>query len=662
MISDGKLQNGLRLELGSGADHFTMQRGSFSYRQTSGEWRRARLFQKKRGADQTELWYFDPKSAQKICLVLQNEPNRLTIRWKGCIPDGVNRFRLTFKTGKDEHFYGCGETYAKFDLAGESVRIWVAEHQNSRRISQKMVREKLIGPHPNHTLPFDQYESYYAQPTFVSSAKYFLCADTDAYCAFDFRTKGQVTLLLEQAPQITIGWADSFLQLSENLTALLGRARMLPTWLLGGGILACQKGTESIKRRVDKTRGAGAEIVGVWCQDWCGCRKTKFGYQVMWNWHYDAGLYPALPETIAELRERGIRFLGYINPFLAIEGDVYREAAERGYCVKDKDGKDYLVTITTFPAAMIDLTNPDACAWYKDLIKKNMIGIGMSGWMADFGEYLPVDCVLADGEDPALAHNTWPARWAKLNREAIRESGVQDEVFFFTRAGHTGTLAASDMMWTGDQHVDWSVDDGLPSVIPATLSLAMSGFAITHSDVGGYTTQLSMRRTKELLMRWEEMCAFSPLMRCHEGNQPDNNVQVDDDEELLAQFARCTVWHKRLAGYLADCLRQAAERGTPVMRPLFYHYDEPPLYPLKTEYLLGRDILVAPVLEPGADARLCYLPQDQWVHLFTRREYAGGNYRIQAPVGQPPVFIRKQSDFFEQLISITKNTGGNENG
>ena len=116
---------------------------------------------------------------------------------------------------------------------------------------------------------------------------------------------------------------------------------------------------------------------------------------------------------------------------------------------------------------MLDLTNPEAVRYIKDtLIKKNMLDLGVSGWMADFGEYLPVDCVLFSGEDPYYVHNEWPAMWARLNMEAVREAGKENEVFFFTRAGYTGTPASSPMMWTGDHHVDWSEDDGIGAVIP----------------------------------------------------------------------------------------------------------------------------------------------------------------------------------------------------
>ena len=241
---------------------------------------------------------------------------------------------------------------------------------------------------------------------------------------------------------------------------------------------------------------------------------------------------------------------------------------------------------------------------------------------------------------------------AKLNQEAIAECGKEKEVFFFTRAGHTGTIKASPMMWTGDQHVDWSIDDGLPSVIPATLSLAMSGYGITHSDAGGYTTIMHMRRSKELLMRWEEMNVFSPLFRTHEGNQPVNDVQFDDDDELLAQMAKCSKMHLKLKEYLKACVREQETMGTPVMRPLFYHYDEKQAYEEMTEYLLGRDILVAPIIKEGTTERSCYLPNDEWVHLFTGKVYTGGEVQIKAPMGEPPVFIRKNSKDFESLRRI----------
>lgn len=648
----------MEVSIGSGENQFSMSRGSFKYKQKISGKRKLTLQNQEKTEEGYLLTYVDPKGSsakeQVHQFAVTQQGSQIRLAYVGEEKPGVNRYWLTFVTNPKEHIYGCGETYSELDLKGQNVRIWVAEHQNTGRISKKIIKEKLLGKHPDKTLSFDKYESYYAQPTFVSSDKYYVHCDINAYSEFDFTDAGKITLYFQEPPVIITDSGQDFAEVSRKLTGLLGRQKALPDWLYDGVILGIQEGTDVVDAKIKKAKEAGVPVVGVWCQDWSGCRRTGFGYQVMWNWEWDQELYPGLDKKIAEWKEEGVRFLGYINPFIAIEKDLYAYASEHGYCVQDREGKDYLVTITTFPAAMVDFTNPEAYEWYKGLIKENMIGLGMGGWMADFGEYLPIDAVLYSGEDPAIIHNQWPAIWAKMNQEAVAECGKEGQVFFFTRAGHTGTIAHSHMMWTGDQHVDWSIDDGLPAVIPATLSLAMSGYGIAHSDVGGYTTIMHMRRSKELLLRWEEMNVFSPLFRTHEGNQPVNNVQFDDDEELLAQLAKCGRMHVALKDYLKGLVAEEISDGTPVMRPLFYHYDEAEAYTEKTEYLLGRDLLVAPVYEEGAKSRTIYLPSDGWVNIFDGKEYAGGHMIVEAPIGKPPVFVRKDSKDYEALMQVAQ--------
>lgn len=648
----------MEVSIGSGENQFSMSRGSFKYKQKISGKRKLTLQNQEKTEEGYLLTYVDPKGSsakeQVHQFAVTQQGSQIRLAYVGEEKPGVNRYWLTFVTNPKEHIYGCGETYSELDLKGQKVRIWVAEHQNTGRISKKIIKEKLLGKHPDKKLSFDKYESYYAQPTFVSSDKYYVHCDINAYSEFDFTDAGKITLYFQEPPVIITDSGQDFAEVSRKLTGLLGRQKALPDWLYDGVILGIQEGTDVVDAKIKKAKEAGVPVVGVWCQDWSGCRRTGFGYQVMWNWEWDQELYPGLDKKIAEWKEEGVRFLGYINPFIAIEKDLYAYASEHGYCVQDREGKDYLVTITTFPAAMVDFTNPEAYEWYKGLIKENMIGLGMGGWMADFGEYLPIDAVLYSGEDPAIIHNQWPAIWAKMNQEAVAECGKEGQVFFFTRAGHTGTIAHSHMMWTGDQHVDWSIDDGLPAVIPATLSLAMSGYGIAHSDVGGYTTIMHMRRSKELLLRWEEMNVFSPLFRTHEGNQPVNNVQFDDDEELLAQLAKCGRMHVALKDYLKGLVAEEISDGTPVMRPLFYHYDEAEAYTEKTEYLLGRDLLVAPVYEEGAKSRTIYLPSDGWVNIFDGKEYAGGHMIMEAPIGKPPVFVRKDSKDYEALMQVAQ--------
>ncbi len=643
----------IRVSVGRGENRFTMSRGSFRYQEQV--YTRETLHRIRAGkTDKGIRILFESREGERFLFTAEEKDGLIRASLQPVGETAMNRYRISFPAEEGLHIYGCGEIHSEFDLAGKKVRIFVAEHQNTSRIGRKLVRKGLRMKSAEKSMHFSRYESYYAQPTFTTSGKWFFHSEAKGYSEFDFTKDGRITYRTQEPPVFWIGRADSFTDLSEKLTGLLGRQRPLPDWVYNGAVLAVQGGTEEIERKIESARSAGAAVCGVWSQDWCGCRRTGFGYQVMWNWAWDRELYKDLDKKIEEWRGKGIHFLGYINPFLAIEKELYRYASEHGYCVKDKAGNDYLVTITTFPAAMIDLTNPAAWDWYKSVIRDNMIGLGMSGWMADFGEYLPVDCVLFSGEDPYYVHNEWPAMWARLNMEAVREAGKENEVFFFTRAGYTGTPASSPMMWTGDHHVDWSEDDGIGAVIPATLSLAMSGFGIAHSDVGGYTTVSRMTRSRELLLRWEELNVFSPLYRFHEGNQPSRNVQFDEDEELLAHLARCSRVHAALKGYLKALEKENTEKGTPVMRPIFYHYEEERAWTEKTEYLLGRDILVAPILEKGSSRREVWLPEDAWIDMLSGEEYCGGTYPAVATHGLPPVFIRKASTWRELVTDIRK--------
>lgn len=588
----------------------------------------------------------------KLELLLRYENKKLTVEFTNGNPR-INRVWLRIPSNNEEKIYGCGESFTHFNLKGNKVRIWVAEHQNLNRMIKKFLGRKILRRGDNHIGNFEKYDSYYVQPTFVSSQKYFLHVDTNCYCEFDFRKDDYTTLMIREIPKaIVIGEGDTFEELLQNLSSVLGRQPKMPEWIYNGTILGVQGGKDVLLQKINSAKNAGVKISGVWCQDWEGVRITAFGKQLMWNWEYDNNLYPNLEETIKELEKENIKFLGYINPFLAVEGDLYKEASEAGYVVKNTKGENYMVTITTFPAAMVDLTNPAAVEWIKNIIKNNMIKVGLKGWMADFGEYMPTDAVVYSGEKGDEIHNSWPALWAKINREAIEEENMLGEIFFFTRAGYTDTIRYSTMMWNGDQHVNFSYDDGLASVIPATLSLGMSGYGLVHSDIGGYTTMLDMKRSKDLFIRWTELCAFSPLMRGHEGNRPDDNIQFDADKDSLYYYSKMSNVYSSLSPYIKALVEENALKGIPVMRPLFMYYDEDRAFDEKYQYLLGRDMLVAPVIDKNENSKMVYLPDDNWIHLWSGKEYKGGSYNISAPYGEPPVFYRKDSKFKDLFNSL----------
>lgn len=145
-------------------------------------------------------------------------------------------------------------------------------------------------------------------------------------------------------------------------------------------------------------------------------------------------------------------------------------------------------------------------------------------------------------------------------------------------------------------------------------------------------------------MRWCEMNAFTPVLRGHEGLNPDLNAQHDASEEVLKHNAKMATIHKELKPYIKAAVKENAEKGLAVIRPLFFHYDEKEAFEEAHEYLLGRDVLVAPVIRPKAVSREVYLPKDEWVHLWSGKEYSGGRVTVPAPLGEPPVFVRKGSD------------------
>jgi sulfoquinovosidase len=565
-----------------------------------------------------------------------------------------NRLWISYPSSFDEHFYGCGEQFSEFDLKGKSVNIWVSEHHSVKKILKKFIREKLFGVNPNHIGRFKDQQTYYAQPTFLSSKKYLIHSDSNVFQTYHFK-KDETVLFYREIPKaIHVLKADSFLELATLTSELLGKQPQLPKWTEKGIIIASQGGIEALKNNIKTAKENHMKLVGVWSQDWSGSLTTAFGYQVYWNWQYSESLYSNLKQEIEAMSLENIAFLGYINTFLKEDTKLYLEAKEKGYFVKTKQNQVYHIKSTTFHAGIIDLTNPSAYQWYKNIIKTNMIDLGMKGWMADFGEYLPTDSVIYDG-NPEHVHNIWPSLWARLNKEAILESKNKDELFFFSRAGYTETIKHANTMWAGDQHVDFSKSYGLPSAIVSSLSLSTIGIGVNHSDIGGYTTILHMKRSKELLIRWLEMNLFSPILRCHEGNQPSKNAQFDHDNETLLAFSKMSNYFEMLSPYLSELKNQYETFGYPIIRPIFYHYDEPWAYKEKYQFLYGEDLLISPVILPNQTQKEVRLPKGNWIGLMNNITYQEGIHLVEAKLGTPIAFYKENSKYkslFEKLAQF----------
>ncbi len=587
--------------------------------------------------------------ASAFTLTLREEAGRLIVTGE-CDCPRFNRLWLRLYAEPGEHVYGLGEQYSALDLRGRNYPIFTMEQGVGRNKSTltTFLADQLDGGGG------DYWTTYYPEATYVSSRRYFLHLHGYGYAEVDFSHENYHALHLWQTSlAFTVSAKQRYTDLLSDLTALVGRQPPLPDYMFSGILLGMQGGSEVCRNKLERMLAADTAVSAVWTQDWVGKRVTSFGKRLQWDWRWNEALYPTLREDIATNDARGIAWMGYINPYLVEGGALFTEAKDRGYFVKKQDGTDYLVDFGEFDCGFVDLTNPDACIWYKGVIKENMIALGLRGWMVDFGEYLPTDSVLFSGQDAISAHNEWPTLWAKLNYEALEESGKRGKIGYYTRSGATGTQRYSPLMFSGDQFVDFSPDDGLPSVINAALSLGMTGFGMLTFDIGGYTALFGKYRTKELLLRGCEFAAFTPVMRTHEGNRPDENTQFDADDETVAFFSRFSRIHRALSPYLTALGAENCTRGLPAMRALFLHYpDDERAHTAPYEYLLGRDILVTPVVVEGAESRSLYLPQDRWVHLWSGAEYAGGEITVSASIGQPPVFYRAESEIAGVMASL----------
>ncbi|CAN7678237.1 alpha-glucosidase [Pararhizobium sp. LjRoot238] len=552
----------------------------------------------------------------------------------------VNRLWIRVPADPDEHVWGGGEQMSYLDMRGRRFPMWTSEPG----VGRDRTSEITFRSNAKDRAGGDYFNTNYPQPTYVSSALYALHVETSAYSVFDFRRKTFHEIEIWAIPErIELFAAPTFVDIVGQLSERFGRQPPLPDWVYNGAIIGLKDGEKSFER-LQTMRDAGVEVSALWCEDWVGLRQTSFGARLFWDWQANEDRYPDLRQRIAELNDDGIRFLGYVNPYLCVDGPLFAIAEAAGYFATDAAGKTALVDFGEFDCGVVDFTNPAAAEWFsEEIIGKKMLDYGLSGWMADFGEYLPIDVQLSNGIDAKLMHNRWPTLWAEVNANAVTSRGMSGEALFFMRAGFTGVQKHCPLLWGGDQSVDFSRHDGLVTVICAALSSGLLGNSYHHSDIGGYTSLFGNVRTPELLMRWAEMAAFTPVMRSHEGNRPRENVQIDQDPHVLSHFARMTRVYKHLAPYLKSLSEEAVARGLPVQRPLFLHHqDDRETYAIQDSYLYGADMLVAPVWEAAQADRVVYLPRgERWVHAWTGEIFAGGEkLRIAAPLGQPPVFYR----------------------
>lgn len=476
-------------------------------------------------------------------------------------------------------------------------------------------------------------------------------------------SEGSVTILNSAGSvDILVYTFDRFQSYFSFLGAVTGRQKNLPSWLGNGMIAGLQGGQAKVQDIVSKAQTADVAISAVWLQDWVGQRETIAGHQLWWSWSLDKTLYPRWDSLVNFLKERRIKLLLYFNPYLVADRngniqELYETAKRRGFLIRNSDQTIYEVRNSDFSAAMIDLFNPEARAWITRIIRERARELGASGWMADYGEALPLDGLSYRGRIGVDDHNLYAELWSRANIDAASEI---DEPLVFNRSGYTTGAKNSQMLWLGDQLVDWDEFDGFKSAIFAATHAGFAGYGNVHFDAGGYTTiqfplwPFPIVRSEELLRRWSETSIFTMLFRTHEGNIPRANIQFYDSGRLLAVFSRYSQFFVCIQTYRAHLEREYQLTGMPPIVPTWVHYKDAHIGDRTDveQYSFGKNVVHAPVSSPGRHEVVLNVPAEgRWFDPYSGAELRPGPYRMAAPLGRPAFIVRPDALFALSFFS-----------
>ncbi len=533
----------------------------------------------------------------------------------------------------DGTFFGWGEQYANVNRKNEAFPLFVSEQGIGRDGG-------------SWSFSGDENTTYFPMPWYIDARGFGVLVDTDARTNADLCAADADVATLEVMDGGALVWTvfvgPTPLDVVRQLGDDVGRPAQPPEWAFNGAWMCAQGGREVVTALVDRVEAGGILASTLWVQDWTGRRENPGGgYGVQYRWTADEEeLYPDIAGFFGELHGRGYKVVGYVNPFVDPILNHWAEMEAGGMLpLHPETGEVYTFIGPRGNMTTADLTAPATRTYIKEHLRAAVVDVGLDGWMADFAEWLPIDAVLADGSDAALTHNRYPELWQSLTREVMDEERPDGDWLMFARSGWTGVQSVAMVHWNGDQEADWLPEDGLPTVVPAMISLGLSGQPYVTSDIAGFSGGPS---TAELYWRWTELGALSPFMRTHDGNERDRNWRWDSDAETTAHFAAMSRLHAALAPELVSWAADAQVTGAPLVRHLML--DSPTdetVWDINDQYLLGPDLLVAPVLTEGATSRRLYLPVGTWVHVWSGTSYAGPAWvEVDAPIGEPPLFSR----------------------
>lgn len=382
-------------------------------------------------------------------------------------------------------------------------------------------------------------------------------------------------------------------------------------------------------------------------------RPWAVGPEGFGRFELDPERHPNAEEMLTLLEERGWHNMVWMAPWAI--GSRGEEARARGYLAPDSD-------------RAIDLTNPDAVEWLTQDVLDFLAGpegSHVDGFFMDRGDEpdvtSAVEHVYSDGRNGRQIHNWYPVEYARIFRDII-DRARPDDGFLLARPGYTGSQAHV-MRWGGDTHArdgiaipeappqdQPSTDLGLRSVLISVQRAAFMGTPFWGHDIGGYNGWID----REVYARWIEIGFASPLMRFHgQGGTPWEPTQGGGlDEGLLDIYRRYVVLRHAMQDYLVAAAEEASESGMTMVRPLVFLWpDEEGARDRWDQWMLGDDLLVAPVWESGARNRTVWIPPGEWVDFWDRATLVEGPTEIEVdvPLDQLPMWVSPDSELLLEV-------------
>ena len=568
--------------------------------------------------------------------------------------EAIHRVRFALPLAPGEHVAGFGERFDALDFRGASLDSIVFEQYKNQGAERKTYLPMPFA----HVVGGDGWGFHVR----TSRRVWFDIGDSRGdLLQIEAETPPDGSLdvsLYRGAPARVL---DSFL--SE-----VGRPTELPDWVFRLWASGNEWNTQAeVMRQVDAHRDhdipVGSVVIEAWSDEstftaWRGAQYEVTERPHRWSDFSFApdGPWPDPKAMVDELHARDIRLHLWQIPLIKMRphprGQVAvdaEEAIREDVLVREvaPDGslRPYRNRGWWFPLGLMpDLTDERAARWWTDRRRYLVEELGIDGFKTDGGEHAwGQDLRYLNGMHGDEGNGLFPVHYAKAYGDLLRSAGKAPVTF--SRAGFTGSQAHG-AFWAGDENSTWQA---FRWSMFAGLSASASGILYWGWDFAGFSGEIP---DAELYLRSAAAAAFVPIMQYHSefnhhrtpsrDRTPWNIAERTGDERVIPVFRRLTHLRERLVPYLADAARASIASGAPLMRPLYFdHPHDPEVWTHPLQWMLGADLLVAPVLEPGVSDWSVYLPAGDWVDAFTGEAVSGGGViRRPVPIDELPVYCR----------------------